>query len=425
LNYPKIRFISKVLPLVFTILFITAAPTPCLSDDNIIDREISNDLAGTTPGKKEVKLIFSKGMLFFNRGNYEEALPVFTKAASLTHDQPAIQYYLGLTHMQLENNEEALDAFREVISLDPAYPKVHYDMGVAYYRLGNHTKALEKLEAAEQQEPNRAMINYFKGHIFYLQDKFSASLPLFAKAGQLDPDLKQTTHFFRGLALLKLKRYDESEQEFTYALNLDPRSELGESAVTYLDLLKEKKVVVPKKWRLNAGLSYQYDDNVALESDDTSSATRVSGEGDSRAVIFVDGEYRFVQNLPFTMGMRYTFYQSIHSRLHDFDLQNHQGTLFGNYQGKWKNIPYKFQLDYQYSNALLNEKRYREVHGITAKLNLNLGSNLLTQLKYRFQDKDYHYSITHHTANRDGNNNLIGIIQSLVIGSKRQSSSSL
>jgi tetratricopeptide (TPR) repeat protein len=352
------------------------------------------------------ELLFSKGLLSFNQGNYKEALQAFTRAAHLKPEVVEIQYYLGLTHTQLENNKKALKAFKKVISLDPTYPRVHYDLGVVYYRLGNYSE--------------RAMIYYFKAYILYLQDKFSESLPYFTKAGELDPGLQQTTHFFRGVALLKLDREEDSKEEFQTALNLDPTSELGKAAQRYLEVIKEKKrIVVPKKWSLNASLSYQYDDNVVLEPDDTTSATMVSNEGDSRAVVFVDGEYRFIQNLPWTMGVRYSFYQSIHSRLHDYDLQNHQGTLFGSYQGKCGNIPYQFQLNYKYSNTLLNEKRYLESHGITGTLNLRVHSRLLTQIQYRFQDKDFHYSITHHTANRDGSNNLVGITQYLFLFENR------
>ena len=365
------------------------------------------------------ELLFSKGMLSFNQGNYEEALQSFLSAANLKPEITEIQYYLGLTQTQLNNNREAVKTFKKVISLDPTYPRVHYDLGVAYYKLGNYKNALKEFKVAEKQEPNRAMIYYFKAHIFYLQNKFSKSLPYFTKAAELDPGLKQTAHFFRGIALLKLNRHEDSEHEFQTALNLDTTSELGKAAHKYLELLKERTKITPKKWSLNASLSYQYDDNVVLEPDDTTSATRVSGEGDSRAVFFFDSEYRFIQKFPFTMGARYTFYQSIHSRLHDYDLQNHQGTLFGNYQGRLRNIPYQFQLDYKYSNTLLDEKRYREAHGITATLNLQESSTFLTQIQYRFQDKDYHYSITNHTANRDGINNMVGITQYLFLFNNR------
>ena len=393
-NAPLLKVFLITLPLIFTI------NTSCLSAENY-------------------ELLFSKGMRAFNQGIYEEALHAFTRAANLKPEVAQIQYYLGLTYTHLENNKEALKAFKKVISLDTTYPRVHYDLGVVYYSLGNYSEALKEFKVAEQQEPQRAMIYYFKGHIFYLQNKFSESLPYFTKAGELDPSLKQTTHFFRGIALLKLNRYEDSEQQFQTALSLDPTSDLGKASHKYLNVIKERTYIAPQKWSLNASLSYQYDDNVVLEPDDTTSATRVSGESDSRAVLFVDGAYRFIQSFPWTMGIHYSFYQSIHSRLHDYDLQNHQGTLFGNYQGKWRNIPYQFQLDYKYSNTILDEKRYLESHSITSTLSLRVNSNLLTQIHYRFQDKDFHYSIVHHTANRDGINNLLGITQYLFLFENR------
>lgn len=383
-----------------TLTFIFTLNSPCLSAESY-------------------EIPFSKGMLYFNQGKYEEALQTFTKAIELKSDLATIYYYLGLTHAQLGNNWEALTAFEKTISLDSTYPRVYYDLGVVYYRMGNYPHALKSFEMAEKREPERAMIYYFKAHILYLQNKFFESLPYFTKAGELDPGLKQTTHFFSGLALLKLDRKKEAEQELQSSLTIDPTSELGNAAQGYLDSIKAKQPRALKKWNLTASLSYQYDDNVVLEPDGASSTTDVSHEGDSRGVVFIDGEYRFIQTLPWIAGVRYTFYQSIHSRLHDYDLQNHQGMLFGSYQGHCGSIPYQFQLDYNYRNSILNEKRYLESHGITGTLNLQWNAYLLTQLQYRFQDKDFHYDITHPTANRDGSNNLVGVTQYLFLFNNR------
>jgi tetratricopeptide (TPR) repeat protein len=228
-------------------------------------------------------------MLYFNQGKYEEALQTFTKAIELKSDLATIYYYLGLTHAQLGNNWEALTAFEKTISLDSTYPRVYYDLGVVYYRMGNYPQALKSFEMAEKREPERAMIYYFKAHILYLQNKFFESLPYFTKAGELDPGLKQTTHFFSGLALLKLDRKKEAEQELQSSLTIDPTSELGNAAQGYLDSIKAKQPRALKKWNLTASLSYQYDDNVVLEPDGASSTTDVSHEGDSRGVVFIDG----------------------------------------------------------------------------------------------------------------------------------------
>jgi tetratricopeptide (TPR) repeat protein len=198
------------------------------------------------------EVFFSKGMLAFNQNNYEEALQAFTRASNLKPDSIKIQYYLGLTYSQLGNNEEALKVFKKVLSLDSDYARVHYDLGVVYYRLQLYDDALNEFERAKVFEPQRAMIYYFKAYIFYLQNKFSESLPLFEKAGQLDANLRQTTHFFRGVALLKLERYNDSVEELQTSLDLDPHSDLGRAARQYLDTLEKETAIVPKKWSITA-----------------------------------------------------------------------------------------------------------------------------------------------------------------------------
>jgi len=362
---------------------------------------------------KYAELYFSKGVAEFNEGRFEQALTEFNKAAEEDPRNAQVQYYLGLTQIQLNDPKAAVDSFKRGLELDPALPHAHYDLAIAYYKLGEYDSALKEFRPAEEQEPNRAMIHYYQGYILHLQNRFEESIPYFKKASELDPSLKQTTQFFSGLNYLKLSKIPEAEREFNDSYKIDPTSELGIAAKNYLDKITETKEVV-KKWDIIPSYSLQYDDNVIQEADRGISPTRISDEGDFRQVFFLATEYRLTQTQNFVFAGRYTFYQSLHASLHDYDLQNHQWILLAAYRGEiCGKTPYRAQFDYRYNNAILNEHRYLGTHSGTFTFDFIFRPNWITQIQYRFQDKNFYFKAPTKAANRDAENNLVAINQYL------------
>jgi hypothetical protein len=210
---------------------------------------------------------------------------------------------------------------------------------------------------------------------------------------------------------------EESREEFQKTVDLDPASELAVAANGYLSKLAARPV--PKRWSLDASISFQYDDNVTLEPGGTTSATRICDESDYRTVLFFVGDYKLLDCGQWGVTGRYSFYQSLHETLHDYDIQNHQGSLIYHYRGKLKETPYRFRLAYKYTNTILDENRYLESNEVGSTIDLVAADNLLTRFRYRFRDGDYHFSITRPTANRDGINNLFGITQYFFFAKKK------
>jgi tetratricopeptide (TPR) repeat protein len=369
---------------------------------------------------KYSELYFSKGVAEFNEGRFEQAFTELQKAAKEDPKNAQVQYYLGLTQIQLNDLKGAIESLKRALELDPSLPRAHYDLGTAYYKLGEYDNALKEFRLAQEQEPNRAMIHYYQGYILHSQNRFEESTPYLKKAAELDPNLKQSAQFFAGLNYLKTSRLSEAESEFNDAYKTDPSSELGVAAKSYLDKIAETRKLV-KRWDIIPSYSLQYDDNVVLEPDRGISPTRISDEGDFRQVWFLATEYRFIQKQDWLLAGRYTFYQSLHASLHDYDLQNHQSTILTAYRGNiCGKIPYRAQFDYRYNNAILNEHRYLGTHSGTLTFDFVFRPNWITQVLYRFQDKKFYFHVTTKAADRDAENNLVGFNQYLFFsGGKR------
>lgn len=72
------------------------------------------------------------GMLWFQQGNYEQALDSLSRSAQLDPKNPETENYLGITLSQQGQREAAETALRKAIMLNPNYAGAHHNLAVIY-----------------------------------------------------------------------------------------------------------------------------------------------------------------------------------------------------------------------------------------------------------------------------------------------------
>ena len=359
-------------------------------------------------GEGEVYL--SKGVLAYNKKEFNQALTALQEAIKAQPQNAEAHYYLGLTQIELGQYPEALASLQRSLQLDPKRTTIHFDLGITSFKMGKYAQALQEFRTAEQYQPERALVYYYQGYIHYLAKEYEPVPPLFTKARELDKALAQTAYLFSGLAYSQLNRLEEAEKEFQGCIKIDPGSELGLGAKKYLEDIQQRKKLA-KRWRIFASMSPQYDDNVILQPGDTSVVQEVTQQGNTKGVFSLGGEYRLWERPNWSLNTRYALYQSIHSSLEDFDLQDHVLSLYSSYQGKYKEKTYYWFLSYDYSNDLLENNRYLDSNSLNNIFSFMYRPNLVTQLQYRLQHKDFHSTTISTPFNRDAYNHLIGLQQ--------------
>jgi putative GTP pyrophosphokinase len=94
-------------------------------------------------------LIFThRGMAFFARSHYEEAIADFAKALELDRNSYKAAYYQGVVYAVLRQYPEAINAFNISLNLHPFQHYCLYRRGQAYYHLEDYPHALADCEAA-------------------------------------------------------------------------------------------------------------------------------------------------------------------------------------------------------------------------------------------------------------------------------------
>ena len=139
--------------------------------------------------------------------------------------------------MQQQDYATAEKAYRQFIQLSPDVAEVHSNLGVACYSQNKFPCAEEALTHALKLAPELFVPNFVLGEIRFQQGRYQEALGLLTKAVKLQPDNKEARKLYIA-ALVGLKQYDRSVEEYNRALDVDPNdvdSYYGLGSV-YLDI---------------------------------------------------------------------------------------------------------------------------------------------------------------------------------------------
>ncbi|MDR1565876.1 MAG: tetratricopeptide repeat protein [Treponema sp.] len=101
------------------------------------------------PEEKIASLIYKhRGMAFFARSHYEEALTDFDKSLELDRGSYKSAYYSGIILAVLRKYPDAVEAFNKSLELNPYQPYCFYRRGQVYYHMEDYPQALADCESA-------------------------------------------------------------------------------------------------------------------------------------------------------------------------------------------------------------------------------------------------------------------------------------
>ena len=89
-----------------------------------------------------------RGMAYFARSHYEEAIADFSESLKLDPKSYKAAYYRGVIYSVLRQYSAAVDAFNLSLGINPYQPYCFYRRGQAYYHLEDFPQALGDCEAA-------------------------------------------------------------------------------------------------------------------------------------------------------------------------------------------------------------------------------------------------------------------------------------
>jgi tetratricopeptide (TPR) repeat protein len=135
-------------------------------------------------------------------------------------------YQKGTAAAQKGNSKDAAQFLSKAVSISPTFAPALSDLGAQYIRLSQWDKAAETFEALLKLKPNDAtahvdmgMVAYNQGMLLFKENKADeAAQKMTLAESHLREALKlkstgPSAHYYLGLTLLKLKRWDEAQAE--------------------------------------------------------------------------------------------------------------------------------------------------------------------------------------------------------------------
>ncbi|MBI3567321.1 MAG: tetratricopeptide repeat protein [Gemmatimonadetes bacterium] len=195
------------------------------------------------------------GVLYYNKGLYEEAVAAFTKALELDPkmqvaqrnlevayfstgfydsrvallrdrlrlrvDDREARWELGRAYALLGHTEEAIAEFTALLRHHPGDIAAIVQLGLAEKANGSLGDAQRWFEEALKADPSSSVTHFYLGEVLYNQGRAEEALHALLRAVELNPE-NPDAHFLLGFVYGELGRHEEARAESARAVQLNP-----------------------------------------------------------------------------------------------------------------------------------------------------------------------------------------------------------
>lgn len=291
--------------------------------------------------------------------------------------------------------------------VNPVY-ELNIAKGVQKFNVGDYNAAGDAFEEALKAVPGDIKATLFLGIVRSKQKRYNEAEVLLKRVLDSGKELPRA-HYELGLIAYKKHEYTEAKEHLKKAGELSTDIELNKAIDQLLLAIESARPV--KRYGLIAMIGSQYDSNVVYISDTV--AIEREDKEDIRGVFYGKASWRPIDSRVKTI-FEYSFYQSLHSNLTDFNLQIHELTAFVDLD-----IAKKFSLQgkYSFEYTYLGGDRYSKIHLVSPSILIEWKKGFVTRLFYEYRSKAFwDTTISYDSENREADNNLFGIEQKIPLG---------
>jgi tetratricopeptide (TPR) repeat protein len=213
---------------------------------------------GQSPGSLQ------KGIIQYQADNYEEAVELFIKASQETPKSAEAAFWLGKAYRAQGNFQDALPHLTDAATFTPPVKEAVVELIDVLYRLERMEEANKWLAVAERDGIYPAKTAFLRGMILAKQGKYPESIVSFEKSKTLDKAFIQAADFQIGLSHMLERKYKQAAERFRAVVLQDPVSDLASYARRYQTLVEERGWI-ERPIRLTLSMLGQYDTNMLQE----------------------------------------------------------------------------------------------------------------------------------------------------------------
>lgn len=299
------------------------------------------------PDAPDFEVTIEKGKIFFNNNEYAKALEEFKSAVSAKPDDPAANWWLGVSYLKAGNHEKAIAPLTKAAQ-DPEFSiTANYYMGTAYYRLGFFEDAKESFESVLAHSPPEDLKSYAHDYLDDINKQMSA----------------------------------------------------------------EQRAISAKPWELTFATGIQYDTNAILAPDDEKLVSVMGikkGSNDWRSVFYLNGVYNLIKSKNWLAGAGYSVYQNLHRRHSSYNSNVQSLNAFSEYSKEPFSVKAEYDYEYTFFGGY-RFSSIHSLLSVLSVIECPQTYSELTYAYHKNYYWDSHLATTN--SDRRGHNNSIGISQ--------------
>ena len=174
--------------------------------------------------EQEVNNRFERGLRYLEAEQYDQALAEFqaigTEFATVADISGLAQYYIGITHQELNNLDPAVSAYQKALVLkapQEVHGNVHLHLGIVYKAQGKLVLAENHLKQARTLLKETAEAHIHLGDVYILQRRFNAAEKAYREGIRLNPDHTESYYGLGRVAEIQ-SRFQQAMEYYDAAL---------------------------------------------------------------------------------------------------------------------------------------------------------------------------------------------------------------
>ena len=341
--------------------------------------------------------LLEKGITEYKSENYEESLAILTKAKQEQPDSSRLDYYLGLAYKQTGNFGKAAESFKDAVKLSPVVPEAYAELIRVLYDMNDLNEARGWIARAQVKGIKLPRIIFLKGLILSKEEKYGEAVKAFEEAKGMDKSLRQASDFQIAMIYARERKVTEAEKSLRAVIAADPSSEVAAFAREYEKSIKGLEGY--RQWRLQAGVAYEYDDNVVLKPSEAIPGVLITGEKDSGIVGTFRVDYASLPSGSWFFNGQFNVYSDTYFHTSSYNMVAPTVTLSPGYNFTTGAVT--FPLVYSY--VWLGGKGYEDIFSARPTYTKVLSPGNVGQLSAGYARRDIIEQALDPDENRDGN----------------------
>lgn len=282
--------------------------------------------------------------------------------------------------------------------------KQHMTKGMANIETKNFSVAIEEFRSALKEKPHDHEATLYLAIALSRSGNKEAET-LLKKLLLMDPK-EPRTNLELGIYYYNKDVYPEARDYFETTIDVARETEYAAEAKKYLGRMDRR---IEKRWKIETALGLQYDTNVILGPENQPLPQGISKKSDGRGVLYLKGQYDLLTSERFSGTVSYAAYQSLHTRLTDFNITQQTAGLDAAYEVT-KGMTLKGSYAFEY--VLVGGNEYDYTHMLSPSLIFKYGRGFSTTIYYSYSN--FHFSngnLFPDNSDRTGFNHSGGITQ--------------